>query len=361
MRLSRAAGGTTPADGYSKPYVVAVTYGSAFYGFAAILLSIGAARRVVGSHGLRSGIAVWLGTPLLFYMYVAPPFAHACSAFAVALLVTIWLEVRQRWSIRGGIALALSGALMAMVREQDMLLAAGPAVDFLLTWRRRPSARLAGTAAAAGLAGVLGYLPQLFAYKFLNGHFGPSSYVTRKLTWYSPHGLQVLLSPSYGFFFWTPLAILAIAGLVLLARQPGERARIGACALLMVGLQAYISGAVESWTVAGAFGQRRFVAVSVLLVMGLAALWSRVDGIGAPRPSRWRAALVAATALSVWWNLALTAEFGIGLMDRQRLDPPRNAYHAFVTLPRLAPELVYRYLFDRSSFYKPFQGSPDSR
>src|SRR5262245_47700211 len=98
VRLSRAAGGTIAADGFSKPYIAAVAYGSAFYGFAAVLLSIGAARRVVGSHGLPSAFTVWLGTPLLFYTYVAPPFAHACSAFAVALLVTIWLEVRKAWS-----------------------------------------------------------------------------------------------------------------------------------------------------------------------------------------------------------------------------------------------------------------------
>ena len=35
--------------------------------------------------------------------------------------------------------------------------------------------------------------------------------------WYAPHGLQVLLSPEHGFFFWTPLAILAIAGLIAMA------------------------------------------------------------------------------------------------------------------------------------------------
>ena len=60
----------------------------------------------------------------------------------------------------------------------------------------------------------------------------------------------------------------------------------------------------------------------------------------------------AVTVLAVYWNLALTAEFSVGLMDRQRLEPGRNAYDAFVTLPRMAPSLVYRYLFDRESFYK---------
>ncbi len=128
--VTRVRGG--PPDGFSRPYVAAVAYGSAFYGFVAILLSIGAARRLAGP-GLLAGILVWLGTPLLFYMYVSPPYSHACSAFAVALFVTIWLHARERWTVGGAIALGLSGALMAMVREQDAFLALGPAVDFVWT------------------------------------------------------------------------------------------------------------------------------------------------------------------------------------------------------------------------------------
>ena len=57
--------------------------------------------------------------------------------------------------------------------------------------------------------------------------------------------------------------------------------------------------------------------------------------------------------ICVYWNLALSAEFAIPLMDRQKLEPVKNAYDAFVTLPRMAPSLAYRYVFDRSSFYKP--------
>jgi hypothetical protein len=40
------------------------------------------------------------------------------------------------------------------------------------------------------------------------------------------------------------------------------------------------------------------------------------------------------------------------MMDRQKLELRRNAYHAFVTLPRTAPKLLYRYFTNRSSFYK---------
>ena len=407
-RALNALGRGVPVDGFSKPYLAAVAYGSAFYGFVAILLSIGAARRITGLKGaLWEGIAVWLGTPLLFYMYVAPPFSHACSAFAVALFVTVWLHVRRTWSPPGAAILGLAGALMGMVREQDVFFVFGPAVDFL--WTVTPMTRL--TAAVAGCAGfAVGFLPQLVAYQALNGWFGPSQLVTRKMTWYAPHALQVLGSPSHGFFFWTPLAALAIAGLIVLAmRAPGanerkrpfddaqgrpepvegrvsharrlraarygaqggagipgapasarvggvggakpperetDTRRVAVCALLMVALQVYVAGSVESWTVAGAFGQRRFVALTILLVIGLAALRASVAGAT-------RAVIAVASAVSIWWNVALMAQFGTGMMDRQRLELGRNAYNAFVTLPRVAPELAWRYVVHRESFYKP--------
>ena len=49
----------------------------------------------------------------------------------------------------------------------------------------------------------------------------------------------------------------------------------------MVALQVYVGGSVESWTVAGAFGQRRFVALTVLLVIGLRGAAATASGHGA--------------------------------------------------------------------------------
>jgi hypothetical protein len=239
-----------PADGYSKPYVAAVAYGSAFYGFVAVLLGIACAERL-GFNGTIPGVLVWMGTPLLFYMYVAPPFSHACSAFAVALFVTVWLRVRDRWTPAGLAALGAAAALMAMVREQDALFAAGPAVDFLIALA---AGRASVAAAAAGLAGgILTYLPQAIAYVRLNGHLGPHASVEHKMSWSAPHALQVLFSPEHGFFLWTPLAAIGIGGLAAMTRRADLR-RVALCLLLMVALQVYIGGSVESWKVAGGFG-----------------------------------------------------------------------------------------------------------
>jgi hypothetical protein len=370
-RAMKAAGRDVAVDGYSRPYVSAVAYGSAFYGFCAIVLSIAAARRLLGSPALSSGLVVWTGTPILFYSYVAPPFSHACSAFAVALFVTVWLHVRRTWSVRGTAALGLAAALMAMVREQDIFFALGVVVDFGVSLARSKRAtdwsRALGPALAGSAAFVAGYLPQLLAYMALNGRPMPSPLVSRKMFWYAPHALQVLADTEHGFLFWTPLAALALVGLILTAavparslaealgaamfspatNTPSDVRRIGACLLLMVALQVYISGAVESWTVAGAFGQRRFVALTIFLVIGLAALRASI------RVVPWRVAVNVVIAICVWWNVALMAEFGTSMMDRQRLELGRNAYDAFVTLPRMAPALLQRYFTARSSFYRP--------
>src|SRR5262249_32535475 len=201
-----------PRDGYSKPYVAAVAYGSAVYGFLALVLAIRCAGGL-GLNGFPGGLTVWPGTPRLFYMYGAPPFSHACSAFAVALFTYVWLRVRDGWSAGGLAALGAAAALMAMTREQDIFFAVAAALDFSLTPNLRPKVRGLLPAAACFLAV---YSPQLLAYKILNGHFGPHASVANKMKWYAPHAFQVLFSPEHGYFVWTPLAALALVGLVVM-------------------------------------------------------------------------------------------------------------------------------------------------
>jgi hypothetical protein len=299
-------------------------------------------------------------------MYIAPPFSHACSAFGVALFIYVWLRVREDWSPQGLAALGATAALMAMIREQDAFFVVGPALDWALgfgLWalgkshtatpkaqspsQSRSQSRSqslkpkAQSLLAAAVAFAAVFSPQAVAYMVLNGHIGPHSSVGHKMTWTAPHALQVLFSPEHGFLFWTPLAAVALVGLIL------RRQRVFALLLVMVAFQVYVAGSVESWTVAGAFGQRRFIALTAILIVGLSVVWQSAQS----RPARTILAIVL--VLGVYWNLAMTAEFAVGLMDRQKLEPRKNAYDAFVTLPRQLPSLAYRYLFDRGSFYKP--------
>jgi hypothetical protein len=148
--------------------------------------------------------------------------------------------------------------------------------------------------------------------------------------------------------FRTPLAAVACAGLVVLLRRlPSEARAIGVAFMVMAALQVYIAGSVDSWTVAGAFGQRRFVALTTVLVVGVSAL------VAIAREIQWqRLALGAVLVAAVWWNVALIVQFGAGMMDRQRLEPARIAYNTFIVVPRALPGLAWRYLTDRASFFE---------
>lgn len=363
VRAGRAFGVPVAADGFSQPYLRAIAYGSAIYGFLAVCLAVVAARRLLGE-GHLAAAAIWVGTPLLHYMYVAPGFAHACSAFAVALFVSLWLVVRETWSMRGLLALGAASALMTMVREPAVFLVIGPAIDF--AWSLVAAARLAAwhrvrtlfVRVAAGTAtAFVCYLPQIAAYVTLYGGLTSPYTLDDRMLWHAPHFGAVLASPQHGFFIWTPLAAVALAGLAWFAATGAGRLdrararRIGICLLAMFASQAYIAGSITRWTLAGSFGQRRFVGTTIILAIGLAAAirWGR--SATSTRPFL-RAAGAAALAGCIWWNLGLTAQYGASLMNRRQLEVARNAYVSFVVLPRRLPELAWRYLFDRSSFYQ---------
>ena len=196
-------------------------------------------------------------------MYVTPPFSHACSAFAVALFITVWLRVRDSWSPAGaawlgadrradghgaraghvlhrrsGHRLRVDSACPSRPKAQGP----GPRLDTAMpgtqhlalevahpapgTQHPAPGERRARhlgprTAITAALVGavtfLLAFAPQLLAYNSLNGHPSPTELVERKMIWTSPHALEVLFSPAHGLFAWTPLALLALSGVVLLA------------------------------------------------------------------------------------------------------------------------------------------------
>jgi len=119
------------------------------------------------------------------------------------------------------------------------------------------------------------------------------------------------------------------------------------CLIVMTAVQVYVAGSVESWTVAGAFGQRRFVALTPILTVGLAALLAAVA-------SRHVLSLPTTVALvaACWWNVGVMAQFGAGMMNRQKLEPARIAYNTFVVMPRALPGLAWRYIADRASFFE---------
>jgi hypothetical protein len=354
VRLFGALGADLAADGFSTPYLAAVCFASAFYAFLGLLISHVVLLRwgaVSDAMATLAVLALWLGSPVLYYVTLAPGFAHAASLFATALLVLLFLRARARagegprlldWALVGG-----AGGLAALVREQDGLLLVVPGLWLLVQARRHFGSSLQRGAVMAAAA-VLVFTPQLLAYRAINGGYGPSRLVGRKMSYASPHFLEVLFDPAHGLFFWSPLLLLAVAGLAAAIAWPRDREERLLTGLLGAGLlaQAWINGCIESWSQAGAFGSRRFVGVTVVFAWGLGLLLHRLQ------PRLGRAPLAAAMAVFMWWNVSLMIQFGLRLMDRQRLEWPRVAVNQFTQVPPRLARVAVLFLTDRERLVK---------
>ena len=347
VHVANLFGAGIPADGFSAPYTRSVAYASALYGFLGVLLSYRLARGYASQAAATVAAAtIWLATPLVWYMFIQMPFAHATGLFLTALFLTIWHDTRpsrrapagarssadrgaqpaaggRSW--RAWAALGLVGGLMTITREQLGLFLLIPALEALLADAGLLRAR-AWPAAAALLARhalfaavfALSLTPQLAAYQALNGTPRPAGEVSGKLNWCSPHFIDTLIDYdprpsawcgveddftasfppfSRGAFVWSPVLVPGLLGLALLWR----RDRMLAAALLLAFLaQTYINGAFgTTWHLRGAFGFRRLIECTPLFVVGLALLLDRLAGrVG------WRWAVVPALAL-VAWNAGL--------------------------------------------------------
>ena len=329
LRALRATG--VAADGLSWPYVASVCYASALYGFLGLLLIRDALRRFLRYDDLPATAAVlalWLGSPVLYYMTVAPGFSHAPGLFAVALL--LWLTLRE-WAqptsaVFPWLILGLVGGVAALVREQDGLFLAMPG---LLLLERTLRARDLGSGLSKGLAmsaaAFLAFAPQLLAYKALYGGYHPSPIVRQKMDYTSPHFLDVLFDPAHSLFFWSPVLFVAFVGLLFAARRGGRPYALALTGLL---LQVWICGSIGSWSQNGAFGMRRFVSATACFALGLAPLAAALVARASKR------AVIAAVALFAWWNVSLMVQFGLRLMDRQKLEWPKVAVNQLTLVPR---------------------------
>jgi hypothetical protein len=356
--IAGTLGASVAADGLSRPYSVAICLASAAYGFLGLLLIHRALRRYAGTAepvATWTVLAVWFATPVLYYMTLAAAFGHACSLFTVSLLLYLWLRWREELTWPRALLLGVAGGLAGLVREQDVLFLIVPAADLALgALLRRDLARAIPRLALLATGAVTALAPQLLAYKAINGSFGPSTYVARKMNWASPHFFEVLLNPGHGLLVWSPILLIAVVGLIVLCVR--RRQIVPTLLLLSLLAQVWISGAVESWHMAGAFGARRFLSSTFVFAWGLAFVLAALISRG----RRWLGALVVVAL--VWWNLSLMAQFALRLINsegsRQHLEWPRVALNQFTLVPSRAARAGYLFFADRARLEREIREKP---
>jgi hypothetical protein len=342
-----------PNDGFGPLYQSAATSSS----FVAALLALLVIERLLRRRhspalALLAVLAIWLATPLHFYMVATPSMSHAASVFAATLLTAAWLRARRLWTPAAWTTAGAAGALVALVRAQDAVLLVPPLLD-LLAGRPEgeagpPAARISrGRLAGAFLAPpVAAGALQLGVWAALyGGRFLDVVLAQNLVGGGETHVLDVLFAARHGLFTWTPLYLLCALGWAAMARrEPRLAALFGATFAAAV----LVNAVIQDWWGSHAFGQRRLLALTPVFALGL----GRAIAALAARPLVAVAALLAPLALWTWqfesiFNSELLAGKGQAVtLDRLAPAQVEASYRALLRWERALPRAVFVLAYD---------------
>lgn len=335
LLAARAARVTVPEpDGYSRPYELAVGVGSCFYASVGLLLLFILLRRAFREQAaFWAVLLVWLASPLFFYMYLHPSMSHANSFFLSAVLVWLYFQGDGfgRWC-----AMGVAYGLLIMCRFQDAslgaMLAAGEVYRLFhdrkdqLVWRQ--AGRRVPRYLAFVLCALVAFVPQLCAWKYLNGSYftGLRTYrlVGGEVNPLEPvHALEALFSSRHGLFYWHPGLLIGLAGLLLFGRVTLQRiASLGAFAA-----QVYVVACWSVWWGGASFGQRMFISTLPMLAWGAGTVLMS---------GRSRRVLVPVILFLVFWNFGYVVQYGSGIISRQDGVPLTTLiYNNLVRVPKI--------------------------
>ena len=329
------------ADGHSWPYLATVAGATAFYTFLGIWLSFRLARSYVEERwAFLATLGIWLGSSLPVYIYVDPSWSHALSAFCTSLFLWYWQRTRAVRTNRQWIVFGLISGLMIDVYFANAVFFLAPLLDSLSSyhhaWRTGDSApRLVRTISYSlvlyGTSVFLAFLPTLITRQIIFGSpFRSGLYTSQPWNWKSPAFAGLLFSSNHGLLVCTPILLLSFVGLFLLCRQaPTEGATYLAVTLAFYCLIAFFPW----WHSTVGLGNRYFISLTPLFVVGLAATFSRASRIWQDvRAATWRLGTI--TALLLAWNLGLVYQWSTNLMAiRTQVYWDEVLYNQFRVVP----------------------------
>jgi hypothetical protein len=358
--LARSLGSSVAADGFSAPYRIAMGFATALYGFLALLLSFRlACRYAEWKWAFLATVGVWGASSLPVYMYFNPSWSHAHSAFTVAIFLCYWHKTRggqsfSRWLLLGGLA-----GLMLNVYYANAMVLVAPGVEALLAYAKRlrgptrdwgGAARLVAVHTAFLMVIFVCLLPTFITRQIIYGAPLESGYIPLKnWLWSAPALLPVLFSSNHGLFSWTPILLPASAGLLLLAfYRPNVGGPLLAAAIAFYSFIA----CYPTWDGISSYGNRFFVSLTLLFVLGLAVFLQRLtSAFGRKQAAIPISALLV--GLFVIWNIGFMFQWGMHLVPvRGPISWNEMVHNQFLAVPRQVGGRIRGYLFHRSALMK---------
>lgn len=270
-----------PADGFSRPYQLAISLGSLLVSFLGLYLLMLVLRPYFHDSAIAGSLLIiTLATNYLNYSAVDGAMTHNYLFTLYATLILLTQRFYQRppnSSAAGtGLAIGLTLGMMALCRPTEIVACFIPllwGIDFSKkSWSDRVTlltARFSTVGLAVAACIAVGSL-QIIYWKYVTGNWIVYSYQDQGFDWLQPHLVDGLFSYKAGWLTYTPAMWLALIGFLPLAFR-GQKG-LFLVPFLHTLVFIYIAFSWSVWWYGGSLGQRTMVQAYAVLALPLTAM-----------------------------------------------------------------------------------------
>lgn len=280
--------------------------------------------------------ATFFGTTVGFYSFTH--LAHTATFLLSAAFMYYWWKIRSSSEFPKWLLLGVTGGFLSICRWQDAIFLGAPVLFDLMTGEPWRNTRLWIRSRSAFAAGVtLCWIPQFLEWKAIYGKYliypySPSYFVDNsyeiglmKFSFPPPFLWRVLTSSRSGWFLWTPLVALGVAGLLY---GITKSFRLLAPWVAVVGIELFLVGSVNGWHGTDSFGSRLMMSTIPVVSLGLFML------LGAA-PAGLRGILIASALCCCVFSSLFAIQYRLDLLPSGETLTPREIFSDKVHLIRV--------------------------
>ena len=307
------------ADGWSRPYILAVSLAPIFYICWGLWLLSGVLLKYFSRQTtLFTVLAIALATNLL-YQGVYVVMAHGFLFFAHCLLISLTIRYYDSPSRRNAFIIGLSAGLIALLRVPEAICIVVPllwGVTSLSALRERIHILLSrpGHIVFAVVGFVAIFSIQLIYWHHVSGSFFYDPYEGEGFNFLNPKIHKGWLAYRNGWLVYTPIMVFALTGLFMMR---GKAKGVLLPILAFVIPHAYLHYSYYAWTYFPGLGQRPMVETYALLSFGLASFVAF-----ALARQKWKWVPVAMLILFGGLNIFQTWQSNEGIIWSERANRP---------------------------------------
>ena len=274
-----------PADGFSKPYALAILLSGTVFAWLGLLVLQRFLLRYYHDKVTAVTLAIMgLATTLFWYATFEAPMSHSYSFFLFALflyLTDTWYEKISWWK---SLLIGVVFGLIILVRPSNGLVVLVFLIYGIKKWKDIPSRiKLFGKhwyhfLIVVAMTGLM-LLPQLLYWKEITGQWVYYSYRSERFFWNSPKIIEVLFGYRKGLFVYTPVLLTALVGMAALWKR--ERGLFWPLSVFFA-INIYVISSWWCWWYGGSYGLRAFVESYAFLAVPVACF---ISWAGEKRPS----------------------------------------------------------------------------